>query len=60
MLARGLTKSDLIARETNGSTGIPLRVYRKRVEQVIPTVLLWRVRRDLGLRRGLRVTFLAK
>ena len=60
MLARGFTKSDLIARETNGSTGIPVRVYRKRVEQLIPTLLLWRVRRDFGLRRGLRVTFLAK
>ena len=60
MLARGLAKSDLIARETNGSTGIPLRVYRKRVEQVVPTVLLWRVRRELGLQPGLRVTFLAK
>jgi phenylacetate-CoA ligase len=60
MLARGLKKSDLIARETNGSTGIPLRVYRKRIEQVVPTVLLWRIRRELGLRRGLRVTFLAK
>lgn len=60
MLARGFTKSDLVKRETNGSTGIPVRVYRKRIEQVIPTTLLWRVRRELGLRRGLRVTFLAK
>lgn len=60
MLARGLAKSDLIERETNGSTGIPLTVYRARVEQVIPTLFLWRVRRELGLRRGLRVTFLTK
>lgn len=60
MLARGLAKSDLVKRETNGSTGIPLTVYRKRSEQVVPTLFLWRVRRELGLRRGLRVTFLAK
>ena len=60
MLDRGFSPSDLIARATNGSTGVPLTVYRRRIEQVLPTLFLWRVRRELGLRRGLRVTILTK
>lgn len=60
MLARGFSPANLIARKTNGSTGVPLTVYRKRIEQLVPTLFLWRVRRELGLRRGLRVTFLTK
>jgi phenylacetate-CoA ligase len=58
MIARGLSASKLITRRTSGSTGIPLTVYRQRAEQYLPAVFLWRVRRDLGLTRGARVTVL--
>jgi phenylacetate-CoA ligase len=60
MLARGFSASRLVARSTNGSTGIPLTVYRQHAEQVLPAFFLWRVRRDLGLDRGVRVTALVK
>jgi len=60
MLARGISPSKLIVRETNGSTGVPLKVRRQRMEQLLPVFFLWRVRRELGLRGGLRVTFLTK
>jgi len=60
MIARGLSTSSLITRRTNGSTGIPLTLHRQRAEQVLPALFLWRVRRDLGLTRGVRVTALVK
>ena len=60
MLARGFSPSNLVARETNGSTGVPVVVYRQRFEQLVPALFLWRVRRELGLRRRLRVTFLTR
>jgi phenylacetate-CoA ligase len=60
MLARGFSASSLVARSTNGSTGIPLTVYRQRAEQLLPAFFLWRVRRDLGLERDVRVTALVK
>lgn len=60
MIARGVSVSSLIKRQTNGSTGIPLSVYRQRAEQLVPPLFLWRVMRDLGLSRGLRVTALVK
>lgn len=58
MIARGLSASSLITRRTSGSTGIPLTVYRQRAEQLLPAVFLWRVRRDLGLTRRVRVSAL--
>jgi phenylacetate-CoA ligase len=60
MLARGYSASSLVTRRTNGSTGIPLTVYRQRAEQLLPAFFLWRVSRDLGLDRGVRVTALVK
>lgn len=60
MIARGLSASTLITRQTNGSTGIPLTIWRQRAEQLLPALLLWRVRNDMGLRRGVRVTTLVK
>ena len=60
MIARGVSISSLIMRQTNGSTGIPLSVYRQRAEQLVPPLFLWRVMRDLGLSRGVRVTALVK
>lgn len=60
MIARGLSASSLITRQTNGSTGIPLTVHRQRSEQLLPALFLWRVRHDLGLTRGVRVTALVK
>jgi phenylacetate-CoA ligase len=60
MIARGLSISSLIRRQTNGSTGIPLTVYRQRAEQLLPALFLWRVRRNLGSSRGVRVTALVK
>lgn len=60
MLSRGISVSNLIVRETNGSTGLPLKVRRQRMEQLVPVLFLWRVRRELGLRRDVRVTFLTK
>lgn len=60
MLTSGIAPARLIARQTNGSTGVPLTVWRQRMEQLVPVLFLWRVRRALGLRRGLRVTFLTK
>jgi phenylacetate-CoA ligase len=60
MITRGIPMSSLIRRQTNGSTGIPLSVYRQRAEQLLPPLFLWRVRRDLSLSRGVRVTALVK
>ncbi len=60
MLTRGIAPAHLIARQTNGSTGVPLTVWRQRMEQLVPVLFMWRVRRALGLRRDLRVTFLTK
>ena len=60
MITSGIEPSQLIARQTNGSTGVPLTVWRQRMEQLVPVLFLWRVRRELGLRRSLRVTFLTK
>jgi phenylacetate-CoA ligase len=60
MITSGIAPQQLISRQTNGSTGVPLTVWRQRMEQLVPVLFLWRVRRALGLRRGLRVTFLTK
>ena len=60
MLSREISPSKLIVRETNGSTGVPLKVRRQHMEQIVPVLFLWRVRRELGLRRDVRVTFLTK
>jgi phenylacetate-CoA ligase len=60
MITSGIAPAQLVARQTNGSTGVPLTVWRQRMEQLVPVFFLWRVRRALGLRRGLRVTFLTK
>jgi phenylacetate-CoA ligase len=58
MIARGLSTSSLIKRRTSGSTGIPLTLYRQRAEQLLPALFLRRVRGDLGLTRGARVSAL--
>jgi phenylacetate-CoA ligase len=60
MITSGMSAARLIARQTNGSTGVPLTVWRQRMEQLVPVLFLWRVRRALGLGRGVRVTFLTK
>ncbi len=60
MIARGVSVSGLIARQTNGSTGIPLTLRRQRAEQLLPALFQWRVRHDTGLDRGARVTALVK
>jgi len=60
MISRGLSSSSLIKRQTNGSTGIPLTIWRQRAEQLLPALFLWRVRHDMGLSRGVRVTALVK
>jgi phenylacetate-CoA ligase len=60
MIARGLSRSSLVTRQTNGSTGIPLTVYRLPAEQLLPALFLSRVRRSFGLTHGTRATALVK
>lgn len=60
MITQGLSPSSLIKRQTNGSTGIPLTVYRQPAEQLLPALFLWRVRHSLRLTRATRVTALVK
>lgn len=44
--------------ETNGSTGVPLTVYRTRGEGLTAGALIWRVREEADMGRGLRIAIL--
>ena len=55
IVADDADKQSLQRFETNGSTGVPLVVYRSKGESATWLALVWRARADLGIGRGHRM-----
>lgn len=55
IVARGVNSSRLMRHESNGSTGVPLTVFRQRAEAITLAAVRRRARSEARIGRGLRV-----
>jgi phenylacetate-CoA ligase len=55
LTARGVNPNRLIRHESNGSTGIPVTVFRQRAEAIALAAMHRRARWEVGIERGYRV-----
>lgn len=59
VIAKGADAQRLVVRKTTGTTGLPLTMYRNRAESAVIVAMVWRVRKEFGVRSRDKVISLA-
>ncbi|MEO8577077.1 MAG: hypothetical protein ABI556_10270, partial [Gemmatimonadales bacterium] len=59
VIASGADARRLVVRKTTGTTGLPLTMYRNRAESAAIVAMVWRVRKEFGVRSRDKVISLA-